>query len=403
MNQQPDGDVLPFPQAPEAVELRHLRSFVAVAEELNYTRAAERLHLSRPALSRQISHLERLVGVQLLQRTTHHVELTVAGEALLERARALLGDIDAAVRTTQAVGGQLVGRVARLWDPIVDRFNAQAGIGPTRAAFEAMHAQFDPPDGVTVTPVVAGGVSSLVLAGDGESPLSILFVHGGAHVLGSAFGFRHLAGALAATTGSAVLVPDYRLAPEHPFPADLDDVRASFEWLLDHGPEPSQTAIVAESSGAVLALALLLSRRDAGQPMPGRLVLLCPWLDLTWPYPYPSPNLERAVSHMREWTDLYLDGHPIDDPLLDASVADLRGLPPTLLQAATGDGLLEETRRLVEHAASSGLDAHLELYPTDVHGFQMFWSFLPEAADAISRAAHFCRTGQPLPDESDTP
>ena len=127
-------------------------------------------------------------------------------------------------------------------------------------------------------------------------------------------------------------------------------------------------------------------------------MLLCPWLDLTWPYPYPSPNLERAAQHMREWTDLYLDGHPVDDPLLDATLADLHGLPPLLLQAATGDGLIEATQRLVEQATASGVHAHLELYPTDVHGFQMFWSFLPEAADAIARAAHFCRTGEPLPD-----
>ena len=82
MSDESPGDGLPFPQAPEAVELRHLRSFVAVAEELNYTRASERLHISRPALSRQISTLERLVGVQLLNRTTHRVELTVAGEAV---------------------------------------------------------------------------------------------------------------------------------------------------------------------------------------------------------------------------------------------------------------------------------------------------------------------------------
>ncbi|MGH3119177.1 MAG: alpha/beta hydrolase fold domain-containing protein [Gaiellales bacterium] len=402
MDQQRDADVLPFPRAPEAVELRHLRSFVAVAEELNYTRASERLHLSRPALSRQISHLEHLVGVQLLRRTTHRVELTVAGEALLKQARALLGDIDAAIQTTQAVGGQLVGRVARLWDPIVDRFNAQAGVEATRAAFEAMHAQFNPPDGITTTPVVAGGVSSLMLAGEQEAPPSILFVHGGAHVLGSAFGFRHFAGAFAMAASSGVILPDYRLAPEHPFPADLDDVHASFQWLLNQGASPSETAIVAESSGAVLVLGLLLTCREAGTPMPGRVALLCPWLDLTWPYPYPSPNLERAIALMGKWRASYLNGHPIEDPLLDATLADLQGLPPMLVQAATGDGLLDDTRQLVEQATSSGLPVHLELYPTDVHGFQMFWSFLPEAADAIGRAAHFCRTGLPLTDESDT-
>src|SRR5829696_9878801 len=99
------GSLLAFPQAPDAIEIRHLRSFVAVAEELNFGRAAARLYLSQPALSRQIRTLERLVGCDLLRRTTHRVELTLAGEALLDRARKLLGDLDDAVHAARAVGG----------------------------------------------------------------------------------------------------------------------------------------------------------------------------------------------------------------------------------------------------------------------------------------------------------
>jgi monoterpene epsilon-lactone hydrolase len=106
------GGVLPFPQAPDGVELRHLRAFVAVAEELNFGRAAERLYVSQPALSRQIRGLEQLVGCELLRRSTHSVELTLAGEALLERSRRLLRDVDEAVAAALAVGGELLGRIA---------------------------------------------------------------------------------------------------------------------------------------------------------------------------------------------------------------------------------------------------------------------------------------------------
>ena len=106
------GKLLAFPQAPEAIEFRHLRSFVAVAEELNFGRAAERLYISQPALSRQIRSLEQLVGCELLRRSTHRVELTIAGEALLDRARPLLREVDEAVSATQSVGGELVARVA---------------------------------------------------------------------------------------------------------------------------------------------------------------------------------------------------------------------------------------------------------------------------------------------------
>ena len=114
-----DGaNVLAFPQAPEAIELRHLRAFVAVAEELNFSRAADRLHISQSALSRQISSLEKLIGCDLLRRSTHRVELTLAGEALLERTRSLLEGFDEAVSTTQSVGGELAFRLAQYWAPV---------------------------------------------------------------------------------------------------------------------------------------------------------------------------------------------------------------------------------------------------------------------------------------------
>src|SRR5580658_1392598 len=110
------SSVVSLPQAPDAIELRHLRAFVAVADELNFGRAAARLYLSQPALSRQIRALERLVGCDLLRRSTHRVELTIAGEALLERARTLLRDVDEAVSATRSVGGELLARIARHWE-----------------------------------------------------------------------------------------------------------------------------------------------------------------------------------------------------------------------------------------------------------------------------------------------
>src|SRR6185503_2449554 len=111
-------NVLALPQAPDAIELRHLRAFVAVADDLSFSRAAQRLFLSQPALSRQIRGLERLVGCDLLRRSTHGVELTLAGDALLDRARNLLHGVDDAVSATRAVGGELAGRLARIWEPV---------------------------------------------------------------------------------------------------------------------------------------------------------------------------------------------------------------------------------------------------------------------------------------------
>ena len=137
------GKVLVLPPAPDAIELRHLRAFVAVAEELNFGRAATRLYLSQPALSRQIRGLERLVGCDLLRRSTHRVELTLAGDALLDRARRLLADLDDAVFATRSVGGDLERRLAAVWEPINDLTAAGPDLQALRDAGEQLHGQFE--------------------------------------------------------------------------------------------------------------------------------------------------------------------------------------------------------------------------------------------------------------------
>src|SRR5947209_1387373 len=177
------AQVLPFPQAPEGVELRHLRAFVAVAEELNFGRAAERLFGSQPALSRQIRGLEQLVGCELLRRSTHTVELTLAGEALLERSRKLLRDVDEAVSATLAVGGELLGRVAKLLEPMEGLLADDPDMAAARSAWEALNAEFAPPPRTVVRPVTAGGVPALhVSSGEPRGP-TVVLLHGGGYVL----------------------------------------------------------------------------------------------------------------------------------------------------------------------------------------------------------------------------
>src|SRR6476620_5697920 len=201
------GDVLPFPQAPDGVEVKHLRAFVAVAEELNFGRAAARLYLSQPALSRQIRALERLLGCELLRRSTHRVELTVAGSALLDRARSLLADLDQAIAATQSVGGELANRMATMWAPVLEVVSADRDIEEMRTAYESFLAQSPVPDGIAVRPVLAGGVSSLaVTPAEGDQGTAILYFHGGGFSIGSAYGYRPLTGALVAAAGVGALV-----------------------------------------------------------------------------------------------------------------------------------------------------------------------------------------------------
>jgi monoterpene epsilon-lactone hydrolase len=384
--------VLPMQPAPDAIELRHLRAFVAVAEELNFSRAAERLYVSQPALSRQIRALERLVGCPLLRRSTHRVELTLAGEALLTRADQLIDDLDTAIAAARSVGGEHAERLTRLWAVFVDVNTAGGNMAGVRSAVEELHAKFPPPAEVAVTAANAGGVPALRCSPPEPAGAPVLFVHGGGHISGSAFGYRHLAGALAMVSRRPVLVPEYRLAPEHPFPASLDDARSAYLSLLADGTPADQVAVAGDSSGAGLVLSLLLALRNEGRPMPGRAVLMCPWIDLaggTREPPEGDSPLIVSTDATSQFADLYLSGHPADDPLVAPLRADLSGLPPLLVQAGTGDDLVNEARLLAERGAAAGVHVSLELYPVTTHDFHLFWTFLPEAADALHRVGEF--------------
>jgi epsilon-lactone hydrolase len=388
------GRVLPLPPAPDGIELRHLRAFVAVAEELNFGRAAARLYVSQPALSRQIRGLERLVGCDLLRRSTHQVELTLAGDALLDRARELLHGVDDAVTASRAVGGELAGRLARIWEPVNDLASTGADLQELRNSYESLHAQFAPPAEVEVRPVNAGGVPSLLLATEAGPEPTLLYLHGGGYVMGSAFGFRHVAGALAVAAGTSAVIPEYRLAPEHPFPAALEDATSAYLWMLDSGIDPDQITLAGDSAGGGLAVALMLRLKAEEVALPGGAALLCPGVDLTFEYvdelpsePQPALSLEQ----LRSFVASYLDGHPIDDPLVSPLYGDLTGLPPMLIQGGIGDVMVEDAHRLAERARSHGVDIRLELYPVTTHDFQVFWSFLPEAAHALQQAGAFAR------------
>ena len=389
----PPDNVLAFPQASDAIELRHLRSFVAVAEELNFSRAADRLHLSQSALSRQVSSLEKLIGCNLLRRTTHRVELTLAGEALLERTHSVLENVDEAIAQTQSVGGELAYRLTQYWAPVFASAEEGIPLAERRAAIEGLCAQFPPPPGTGVEPVNAGGVPSFRVGPDPSRAATVMYLHGGAHTFGSAYGHRGVIGAVAAAAKQTILGPEYRLSPEHPFPADVEDAERAYDWMIAGGVDPSRIVIAGDSSGAGLGMALLLKLREEGKPMPGGAVWFCPWLDITGSTlrmaAKTDPLAETLARLVLPLTGDYLAGRPVDEPLLNPLKQDLTGLPPMLIQGATGDPTREDAHQLAERARAHGVEARLELYPVDTHSFQIFWSFLPEAREAIERAGQF--------------
>jgi acetyl esterase/lipase len=258
-----------------------------------------------------------------------------------------------------------------------------------RAAIEDLNAQIPTPDGVRVRPVTAGGVPGLVVSPASAPPATVLYLHGGGYVLGSAFGYQPHAGALALAAQAGILVPDYRLAPEHPYPAAVEDGLRAYRWLIER-QDPETVILAGDSCGAGLVMSLLLMLRRDGLPLPGAGVLLCPWLDLDLAgAPETSEIPGAGLDEARRCVDMYLNGHDPDDPLVAPLKADLTGLPPLLVQAATGDARLADAKAIVAHARDQGVDARLELYPVDAHAFHLFWSFLPEAADAMEAAGRF--------------
>jgi len=383
--------VFGLPAAPDAIELRHLRAFAAVAEELNFSRAAARLFITQPALSRTVRSLERLVGCDLLRRSTRHVELTLAGDALLARVQSLTADLDDAVAAARAVGDGQAERLTRLWEGFSDVTNSVGEVADIRAEVERLNEQFPPPPDVAITATNAGGVPCLVATPPETTGSPILFFHGGGYVAGSAFGYRHLAAALALASRRPVVIPEYRLAPEHPYPAALEDALRAYLSFVDAGTASATISVAGGSAGAGLTMSLLLALREGQHPLPGSALLMCPWVDLsgvTQRQPEDTPIVVSTAVTQR-FAELYLAGHPVDDPLLNPLEADLRGLPTILVQAATGDSLAPEAHLLVERGRAADVEISLELYPVPTHDFHVFWNFLPEAADAVRRGGEF--------------
>lgn len=384
------GDRVP----PSGLELRHLRAFVAVATELNVGRAAAALYVSPSSLSRQVTALERMLGCVLMHRSTQRIELTPAGEVLLGRAPQLLAGLDDLVAEVRSVGGELASRIQRLGEPFaVLTFDDVEGV---RAAAERHYALLPLAPGVSHEPVVAGGVPALVATPPGAAadPPTVLLLHGGNFVNGSAYGFRSLAGAIATATGRRVLTPDYRLAPEHPYPAAVEDAETALAWLAQQS-DPEELVLVGDGSGSALALTALLRRMV---PRPGGCVLLTPWVDLTGVADLPAAPAPANTREGCLWAaSLYLDGHSIDEPVLDPLRADLTGLPPTLIQAAAAPGR-DEAEQMAARLRAHHVDVRLEVYPAAAESFQLYWSFLPEAADALRQLGVFVSRRAPRPD-----
>ena len=255
---------------------------------------------------------------------------------------------------------------------------------------ELVSAQPLPAD-VTVTAAALGGVPTAEITIGGTEPRRvILYFHGGVYVLGDAFQAAGLASQIARRTRATVISVDYRLAPEHPYPAAVDDALAAYQALLEGGTPPTDIAFAGESAGGGLAVATLVNARDHGLPLPTAAYLMSPYADLTLAGATMETKREVDVLMSRDNLQArvadYTAGHDAALGLISPVFADLSGLPPLIIQAGTHEVLLDDAVRLARQAATADVAVTLDITPGVPHVFQSFSPILDEAAAALDRA-----------------
>lgn len=257
-----------------------------------------------------------------------------------------------------------------------------------------------PPSGSSSSAAVCGGVPGewVTARTRGQAAArTILYLHGGGYVAGSPRTHRVITGHLAASCGARVFAADYRLAPELPFPAALDDAVAAYRGLLAEGIAPGDIVIAGDSAGGGLSVATALRLRELEQPLPRALVLFSPWMDLSLEQlPHATPGeVMLTPEWMAEGARAYLARTDARHPLVSPLFADLRGLPPTLVQVGTDELLLGDSRRLHERLRAAGVAVRCEEYPRRWHVFQASAGVLADADRAIESVARFIRDGGP--------
>jgi acetyl esterase/lipase len=252
-----------------------------------------------------------------------------------------------------------------------------------------------PPCGASFTSATLGDVpGEWVRARGHERPsLTLLYLHGGGYTTGSPATHRALTGHLAARCDAQVFAADYRLAPEHPFPAALDDAVAAWRGLRGEGLDAGRIAIAGDSAGGGLAVATVLRLRALGEPLPRALVLFSPWVDLTLGQlsAVPPGEVMLTLPWIRECAGSYVAGSDARHPLISPIEADFEGLPPTLVQVGTDELLLPDSRRLCERMRAAGVPVELSEFPGRWHVFQANAGVLADADRALAAVGHFLR------------
>jgi acetyl esterase/lipase len=271
-----------------------------------------------------------------------------------------------------------------------------ATVADRRQGFDALAAKLPVAPDVTCEQVDSAGVpAEWVVAPGAESRRVLLYLHGGGYVVGSINTHRDLAGRLSRAAAARVLLIDYRLAPEYPHPAAVEDATTAYRWLLRHGATPARTVIAGDSAGGGLTVATLVALREAGDALPAAGVCISPWVDLEGIGESITTKASVDPIVQRQglvwFAHLYLGGANPQTPLAAPLYADLHGLPPLFIHVGTAEILLDDATRLAERAKAAGVDVTLEVCEEMIHVWHLFAAMLPEGQQAIERIGAYIR------------
>ena len=276
---------------------------------------------------------------------------------------------------------------------------AQRGIPEMRADFAAN--ALPPTEAATITAVDANGVPGEWITVPGSDPnRRLLYVHGGGYVIGSAGTHRRLCEDIAAAAGCSILNLDYRPAPEHPFPAAVDDAIAGLQFMQENGPDgpgaAQSTFVAGDSAGGGLTLATLLAARERDVTLPNAAIGISAWTDMavtgeSITTRADADPLITDAAMIKLMAAAYVGGGNVEDPLASPVYADYAGLPPLLLQVGDAEVLLDDTRRVTERARAAGVDVTEEVWDEMFHVWHAFAPMLPEGREAISRIGEFVK------------
>ncbi|NOX51956.1 MAG: alpha/beta hydrolase [Gammaproteobacteria bacterium] len=262
----------------------------------------------------------------------------------------------------------------------------------SRAAFDMMMSMFPPADDANIEELMIGQMNAdWVNVPESRKDRVVLYLHGGGYVIGSNVGYREFACRVARACEAKVLLINYRLAPENPFPAAVDDATMAYQYLLEQGIAADQIVVAGDSAGGGLTLATLVALRDAGTALPACAICFSPWVDLEGTG---DSSKEGAVDDPMVTVDGLLEmgrhyaGHDIRNPLAAPLYADLTGLPALQVFVGTREILRDDSTRIVDNAQSVGVDASLTVGEGLVHVWQVFPG-LPESAESLEQMGEF--------------